>query len=480
MGFYLHSDGIDVVLQIIQGAFSDICQLITLPEQSIEGRTCHALKIGTGGGTRTGVLFTGGAHARELVNPDLLVNWAYNVCTAYTNGTGLHFGPKFFDANTIRVIVEGLDVFVFPLINPDGREYVLNSDDMWRKNRNPNPGLPCPGVDINRNYDFLWSSIIGQTSNNSCSLEFHGTSTFSEPETRNVRSLLDTFPNIECMIDLHSFSELILFPWGDDESQTTDPSMNFQNPAFDGLRGVKGDTVYKEYIDAADQSHFVKVANRMRDAIAAVRGHRYTVEPAVGVYPASGIANDYGYSRHPTDGSKRKVFAYTLETAREFQPLEPEALQVIKEVSAGLVEFCNQCLCPVDILSSGIGRVARLDRMRAFRDRVMLAQPSGRRYVNLLETHTVEIIRLIAADANLRKAAIGVLQKLADVVVPARGASRTIPAGLLKATGELFKTAGRKASPKLKKTLATLQNELKFFKGQTAEGGLKKANARSK
>jgi murein tripeptide amidase MpaA len=477
MAGYLSAAGIESVIQIIQGAYSDICQLIVLPEQSVEHRTCRALKIAKGGGTRTGVLFVAGAHARELINPDLLVNFAYNLCTAYTNGTGLAFGPKTYPASTIKLIVEALDVFVFPLINPDGREYVQTVDPWWRKNRVPNPGSSCLGVDINRNYDFLWSSDIG-TSDNACSDTFHGPAAFSEPETRNVRSLLDNFPNIECMIDIHSFSQLILFPWGDDVSQTTDPSMNFRNPAFDGLRGNPGDSVYKEYIDAADLHRFTQVGNRMRDAIRAVRGRVYTVEPSVLLYPTSGSAVDYGYSRHLVDATKRKVFSYTIETATEFQPVFSEALQVMKEVEAGLIEFCNACLCPVESVSLGTGLVGRLDRMRQFRERVVLAHPSGRRYVELLEAHTAEILRLTAADAKLRKMAIGVLQKLADVVAPARGESGPIPPALLKATGDLFKAAGAKASRELKKTLLTLRADLKFFKGQTAEGGLARADAK--
>src|SRR5207247_9276601 len=50
MAGYLSAAGIESVIQIIQGAFSDICQLIVLPEQSVEHRTCRALKIGKGGG----------------------------------------------------------------------------------------------------------------------------------------------------------------------------------------------------------------------------------------------------------------------------------------------------------------------------------------------------------------------------------------------------------------------------------------------
>jgi carboxypeptidase T len=39
--------------------------------------------------------------------------------------------------------------------------------------------------------------------------------------------MLDNFPNIRAMMDVHSYLELVLHPWGDDELQTTDPGMSF-------------------------------------------------------------------------------------------------------------------------------------------------------------------------------------------------------------------------------------------------------------
>jgi len=243
------------------------------------------------------------------------------------------------------------------------------------------------------------------------------------------------------------------------------------------LRGIPGDSIYREYIDPADLQHFQHVGNRMRDAISAVRGHVYTVEPSVLLYPTSGTSVDYAYSRHFVDATKRKVFSYTLETGLEFQPVAAEAQQVIKEVSSGLIEFCNACLCPVETLSSGNGLTTQLERMRQFRDRVMVAQPSGRRYLALLDTHTEEILRLILADKSLRKKAIDVLEKLTDVVAPVHGETSPIPKSLVKSVRDLFKTAAGKASPQLKKTLAALQADLKFFEGHTAENGLQRANA---
>ena len=64
----------------------------------------------------------------------------------------------------------------------------------------------------------------------------------SEPETANVAWLLDRVPSVGYFIDIHSFGEDILYNWGDDDDQTTDPAMNFRNPAFDGKRGITDST----------------------------------------------------------------------------------------------------------------------------------------------------------------------------------------------------------------------------------------------
>jgi hypothetical protein len=49
-------------------------------------------------------------------------------------------------------------------------------------------------------------------------------------------------PSVGYFIDVHSFGEDILYNWGDDDDQTTDASMNFRSPAFDGKRGITDST----------------------------------------------------------------------------------------------------------------------------------------------------------------------------------------------------------------------------------------------
>ena len=65
------------------------------------------------------------------------------------------------DPSEVERIVEGLSIYLLPLANPDGRVWTQapHGDPMWRKNRAPNPASPrCVGVDINRNFDFIWSA----------------------------------------------------------------------------------------------------------------------------------------------------------------------------------------------------------------------------------------------------------------------------------------------------------------------------------
>jgi murein tripeptide amidase MpaA len=313
-----------------------------------EGRTCHALKIASqSDANRVGVYFLGGVHAREWGSPDILINFIERIEQAYVNGTGLAFGGKTFTPADIRKIVDTLDILVFPQANPDGRYYSMNVDCLWRKNRRPAPaGSPqCVGVDLNRNYDFLWdfrrhysSAATVATSTDPCNDFYFGVSGFSEPETKNARWIVEQFAGTRFFIDLHSAGQQILYRWGDDEDQSVDPAMNFMNPDHDSNRGVDGS--YKEYIPADDLATSTSLATLLQSAIKAVRGTDYTVGPSYGLYPTSGTSEDYFYSRHFTDASKPKIITFTVEWGDQFHPPYAEMSHIIDEVTAGLLAFC--------------------------------------------------------------------------------------------------------------------------------------------
>ena len=469
---YLTVQGIRQGIQHLATTYPALVTQVELPEQSHENRKIYALKIANGSGTdRRGILFLGGVHARELINPDLLVALAIRLCEAYTNNTGLTFGGRTYEAGTIKLLIDALDIWMLPLVNPDGRNYVQknNGDPWWRKNRAPNPGLPCDGVDLNRNCDVLWSSGVG-TSTDSCNDVFKGPSAFSEPETRNVRHMLDTYTNIGFMADVHSFSELILHPWGDDNNQTTDPAMNFQNPAFDGVRGVPGDLAYKEYIDPDDEEWLVDTGISMRDAIAAVRGRVYTAKQSVLLYPTSGTTKDYAYSRHLVDSGKRKVFAYTVETGTEFQPAYSEAMQVIDEVSAGLIQYCMAAMCAVQSLVADTPLAASASAMRAFRDNDMRATPAGRRHIAHLQRHSRELQEIVGKDDKLRARLLDALERV--TALTDGGGRGVVDAKLVSELDDLADALSEQAGSRLQSTLKGLRKELRAAEGKTIRDAL--------
>lgn len=466
---YLSVPGIEAGVQFLANNFPAFFTLITLPEQSVEGRTSHALKIAGGNPSpdRRGVLFLGGVHARELVNPDMLLMTATKICQSYTGNSDLVLGGKTYTAGVVKLLVETLDIFIFPLVNPDGRAYVQDpsGDAMWRKNRRYDPVSGCYGVDINRNFDLLWSSGIG-TSSSPCDYQIYkGPAAFSEPETRNVRWMLDTYPQIQAMLDVHSFSNDYLYPWGDATDQSSDPNQNFQNPAYNGLRGVPNSAQYKEYTPAVDLSWFQNTGNALVSAIQAVRGTAYTSKQSIGLYPTSGTSDDYGYGRHFVDGSKTRCYGTTLETgsvADYFQPPFPEAQYVMTDAAAGVIQFCIEAMCAITTAMQATAAEQRLAAMRTFRDRHVVTTEAGLKYVAMLQQHTGELVQMMAADESLRQRAAELLGKAGE----AAESGKPVDEATLAATEKLAAEVAAKGSPALRTAIEHVLHDLPRFRGR--------------
>jgi murein tripeptide amidase MpaA len=371
-GGYMNADEVETALLNLSDAHPDLISLIELPNKTWEGRPCRAVRVHAGnissGATvessdRIGILITGSMHAREWGGSDICINFLLNLLNAYTNNTSIVYGEITFPSSHLKKMLESIDLFVFPDVNPDGKIYSQTNDDpnlppdeegiWWRKNRNP---APVPngddstyhktGVDINRNFGFLWSSGIGTVNSNGThrNQTFRGTAAFSEPETKNVKYLFDTYTNIRYYVDIHSFGEMILYSWGDDDNQSMDPDMNFRNPTYDGVRGIPKDSDYKEFIERQDESTLRTLANQMNHALQKVRGRKYRVTQAVGLYPTSATSDDYAFSRHIINENKnQKIYGFTIEFGREetgFIPPISEMKSVVEEVSAALTELC--------------------------------------------------------------------------------------------------------------------------------------------
>jgi murein tripeptide amidase MpaA len=179
--------------------------------QSHQGREIWAVKVSDNVATdepEPEVLFTANQHARE----HLTVEMALYILRELTS--------KYATDARIKNIVDGREIWIVFMVNPDGVEYDIatGSYRSWRKNRQPNGTSPYVGTDLNRNWAFQWG-CCGGSSGAFSSETYRGAAAFSAPETQRVRDFVNSrvvggVQQIKAAIDFHTYSELVLWPYG--------------------------------------------------------------------------------------------------------------------------------------------------------------------------------------------------------------------------------------------------------------------------
>ncbi len=173
--------------------------LSTLPGGQLthEGRSIYALKVSDNVGAdedEPAILIAAQHHARELNSPHMVIGAMQRVLAGYASDPQL------------QAAVDGYEIYFVPTVNPDGVEHVWAVDEFWRKNRRDNGGGSF-GVDLNRNYPFLWGQCGASTNTNSNT--YRGPSAGSEPETACMRNLVATL-RPEIYLDFHSSGQEVL------------------------------------------------------------------------------------------------------------------------------------------------------------------------------------------------------------------------------------------------------------------------------
>ncbi|CAK9295304.1 unnamed protein product [Gordionus sp. m RMFG-2023] len=207
------------------------------------------------------VLIIAGEHAREWITTAVALNL-------------IHYLLK--DPSS-HYMTSQLDWIIFPNVNPDGYEYSFTNTRLWRKNKRnenivdiagsiKNPftkdkkrdvrsdySTPCIGVDLNRNWDIGWGqekqfSMIEQISyTNTCSNEFSGPHSFSEPETIAIRNFaLKHSDKLVYFLSLHSYGQLIMFPnaYTKDATRELDEFLQIGKAMSKTIEGING-TIYE-------------------------------------------------------------------------------------------------------------------------------------------------------------------------------------------------------------------------------------------
>ncbi|MEV7331046.1 M14 family zinc carboxypeptidase [Micromonospora sp. NPDC093244] len=288
--------------------------------------TVQALRLGVHrDGSRVGVLAYSQEHAREWATPLVTLEFAERMlANARTDPA-------------TRALLEQVDVFVIPTVNPDGANYSFNDFNMQRKNlvnhctgaaRDPK-NRNSWGVDVNRNYTVgsYFDGYVGASAN-CLSGTYAGTSELSEAESRNVVALAKAHPNIKFAMNVHSYGGYFMWPPG---AYRADGRVTLPRPSID------------------ESTLFLNSARRIVGAIAQERGTvtwpSQTGPVADVLYSAAGNSADQLYY-------ELGIFAWDFEVGNDrwnaetgqwegvgFQPPFDEAHAESQEYAGGLVEL---------------------------------------------------------------------------------------------------------------------------------------------
>ncbi|KAL0931942.1 zinc carboxypeptidase [Colletotrichum truncatum] len=203
----------------LHAAFPDNSEWLDIGS-SYEGRNIFGLRLwgGKDTGNKPIILWHGTVHAREWITT-LMKKLTPFVKTVEYLTYQLIEGYKSGDKN-VTAFFDAYEFYIVPFHNPDGFVYSQTTDRLWRKNRQPRSNTTCIGTDGNRNWGFQWNYPLedGSVSANPCGQTFRGRCPGDTPENIVLsalsRKLAATPGGIRLFIDWHSYSQLILLPWG--------------------------------------------------------------------------------------------------------------------------------------------------------------------------------------------------------------------------------------------------------------------------
>jgi len=161
-----------------------------------DGRRIYALKVSDNVGqdeNEPAVVIAAQHHARELNSPHMVIGAMQRVVAAYGSDPAL------------TAAVDAKEIYFVPMVNPDGVNHCWTVDQWWRKNRRNNGS--SYGVDLNRNFPFLWGDCGASTTPSS--QIYRGPSAGSEPETRTMIAMMRAV-RPEVYIDFHSSGREVL------------------------------------------------------------------------------------------------------------------------------------------------------------------------------------------------------------------------------------------------------------------------------
>lgn len=206
-GFYTYDEMV-AQLDSLKARYPNLVSIKhALPTTSLEGRNIYWIRISDNAEAdeqEPEVLYTALTHAREPQGMQQLFFYMYYLLENYNTD------------NTIKQLLDNTELYFIPMVNPDGYTYNVTTNPagggLWRKNRRNN-GNSSFGVDLNRNWGYMWGYDDNGSSPDSTAETYRGTVGFSEPETQAVRDFCNIH-SFKLALNYHTYSDVLVIPFG--------------------------------------------------------------------------------------------------------------------------------------------------------------------------------------------------------------------------------------------------------------------------
>ncbi|MGM9487000.1 M14 family zinc carboxypeptidase [Ideonella sp. YS5] len=349
---YYNDEEFNEALVNLEATYPDQAQLIDLPHRTWQNRNVKALRLGRPSSKKPAIVMLGCMHADEWGGCEILLHLASDLLYSVVHDVPLNYGGLEISPLEVAQLLAERDLILVPVVNPDGRHATQTDPTRagMRRNARPKNGLDfAAGVDLNRNFDFLFDvaefdpAVAPWDLDDTDSGNYHGPSAASEPETKNIRALLDSYP-ARWLIDLHRPGLTIRHPWAVDESQATNSAMNFRQAGYRGRRGLRGDA-YSEFMCSQDQALFERLASRFVADVVGAGGPQFSTSAWYVDRPMPGSCLDYAYARHLVDGQCGKTLSFLVEWDDNYNQPDPDRMTtVLGYAAAGLIGFSLETL----------------------------------------------------------------------------------------------------------------------------------------
>ncbi len=282
--------------------------------KSYEGRQIWGIKISDNvatGENEPEVFIHGLTHARERASNEEALSLIQLLTDNYASDS------------RIKSIVDSREIWIVPMLNPDGAEFDMSGGQwhQWRKNRQPIPGSSEIGVDLNRNWGYAWGGGSGHGTDgsfNPASDYYRGWAPEVAPEVQAYEAfeasrVINGRQQIRASIGFHSAARQVLWPYSYTKNVLT-PDMS-----------------------ADDHAAFVALGQRS----AALNGYR--PQQGSDLYPVYGDQDDWAYHRY-------RIFGYTFEMSKgathRYYPSQAELATDIAANRDAVLTFLEFADCP--------------------------------------------------------------------------------------------------------------------------------------